>query len=280
MLDELNEQPVGTQPVVAPSVSTAPTATGEVKVEGTVDLPPDPAALQTEIDRLKSVREKAESDAKYWRQQKAEARADYFKSRQQEPQPPAPAAQVDLGIGLEPKKEDFTDYDAWIDAKLQWNVKKARVEWDRDLAKKQADTDHKEKMRTFQEKIITSGFQEFKDFEEVALDPAVPVTPVMAEIMAECEAPHKVAYYLGRNRTEAIKISKMNPIQAAREIAKIEVEIAKAATAPSVPPKLPGAPPPIKPVGSSHSIEKGPNQAKSQKEYEEWASQNPKLRRF
>jgi len=64
----------------------------------------------------------------------------------------------------------------------------------------------------------------------------------------------------GHNRAEAIKISRMTPIAAAREIAKIEVEIAKAVEqqppGARKPSNISNAPPPIKPIGSGKSFEK------------------------
>src|SRR4030042_958547 len=102
MPDELKEQIIETQPIAILSVSTEPVATGEVKAEGKVDLPPDPAALQAEIDRLVEVGKKAKEDTQYWRKQKADARAEYFKSRGEAPPPPQAKSAEDLGIGPEP----------------------------------------------------------------------------------------------------------------------------------------------------------------------------------
>ena len=277
MSDGLN-QIVETQPIVIPPVSIEPVATGEVKMEGKIDQPPDPATLQVEIDRLKDVKEKAEEDARYWRKQKVEARAEYFKGRQEPPPPPPAETRGDLGIGPEPKQEAFDDYQKYLDAKISYEVNKAKMTWDREEVKKKADSERQNKIENLREKINV-GYQEYQDFEEVAMAPEVPITPAVMEILSDCENPHRIAYYLGKNRSEAIRISRLNPIQVAREIAKIEVEIAKAINQPPVVPKIPSAPPPIRPVGSGHSIGKKPDQM-TQKEYEEWASQNPRLRRF
>ena len=271
-MDEL----VTTQLEVTPEVKTEPVTTGEVKTSGTVDESPDRAAIQAEINRLEEVRKKAEDDAAYWRRQKAEARAEYFKGRQETP--PLAAKMDDLGIGPEPKPDAFDDYQKYNDAKIQYEIRKAKISWDHEEVRKKADSERQRKIDDLRQKM-SEGYKEYNDFEEVALVQDVPITQMVAEILAECEAPHRVAYYLGKNRTEAIRISRLSPIQAAREIAKIEVEIAKAISQPPVVPKIPGAPPPIKPVGSSHTITKSPDKM-TQKEYEAWAAQNPGLRRF
>ena len=287
MPDELNETVVTTEPEATSSVIVAsqPIEMRQTGMRtdippGTVDYAPDPAAMQAEVDRLKKVKEKAEEDARYWRKQKAEARADYFKSRGEGPPPPQAQVVEDLGIGPEPKQDDFDDYQKYLDSKIKYEVNKAKATWDKDQAKKEADNAQNERMGNLRLKI-DKGYEKYEDFEEVAMDRTVPITPMIMDILAETENPHDVAYYLGKNRIEAIQISKMTPIQAVKAINKIEVEIAKAGlNPPSGTKKVTNAPPPIRPVGSSQTLEKDPEKFTSQKEYEEWARQNPKLRRF
>jgi len=258
-------------------VATDIVSTGTLP-DGKVDLAPDPAALQADIDRLKDVREKAKADSEYWRRQKAEARADYFRSRNiQEPlTPPPPPPDQNA-----PRKEDFDDYDKFMEAKISHEVKKARTQWETDVEKKSSETAHQQRMTGLQKKI-QEGIRKYADFEEVAMAPEVPITPVIVDILAESEIPHEVAYYLGRNRAEAIMISHMTPIQAARAIAKIEVEIAKAGNAPPQnpnPPKITGAPPPINPVGSANPVTKDPEKM-SPREFDDWLFNQQKVKRF
>jgi hypothetical protein len=251
-------------------------ATGTLP-EGKVDLAPDPTALQADIDRLKEVRDKAKTDSEYWRRQKAEARADYFRSRKpDEPPPPPPPSDQNA-----PRKEDFDDYDKFMEAKISHEVKKARTQWDVDVEKKSSETVHQQRMTGLQAKI-QEGIRKYPDFEEVAMAPEVPITPVIVDILAESEIAHDVAYYLGKNRAEAIRISHMTPIQAARAIAKIEVEIAKAGNPPPQnpnPPKITNAPPPITPVGSANPVAKDPEKM-SPKEFEDWLFNQQKVKRF
>jgi len=252
-----------------PPVSTEipPVASGQPGA-GVIDQPPDPAALKAEIERLEAVKKKAQEDAAHWRQEKARARAEYFKPAKEEAPPTPPA--VDLGIGPPPSKDDFEDYDKFNDAKISYEVKKARVQWEREAAQKQADINLQQRVSGLQERI-NQGFEKYPDFEEVALDQTVPITPVIMEVLAETESPADIAYYLGKNRAEAIKIARMTPLAAARAIAQIEIEIKNAGPAPLIPkPNIPGAPAPIRPVGSGNPVlEKDPNKM-NQKEYEAW----------
>uniref|UniRef100_A0A6M3LH84 Uncharacterized protein n=1 Tax=viral metagenome TaxID=1070528 RepID=A0A6M3LH84_9ZZZZ len=229
----------------------SPVATGELAKEH-VDQPPDPAPLKAEIERLERVRKEAEEKAVYWRKQKVEARADYFKGRGDEP--PKPPAE-DLGIGKEPHQDEYEDYQKYLDAKVSFEINKAKITWDKDQARKNQEESHQQRMDMLRSKI-DEGFKKYVDFEEVALSQTVPITPLVMEILADTEKPEDVAYWLGKNRAEAIQISRMTPTQAARAIAKIEIEVSKPGGVPPSLPKITGAPPPINPLGSSHTVEK------------------------
>jgi len=231
-----------------------------------VDEPPDPAAMQADIEKLRKAREKAEADARYWRQEKARARADYFKDQRQPAQPPAakPAE-----TPPEPNQDDYDDYDQYIRAQAAWQADR-RVEakvaqWQQEQQQQAQSQAYQEKMNNLQAKI-NEGIARFDDFEDVALSETVPITETVMEALAECEDPAGVAYYLGQNRTEAIQVARMSPLQAARKLAQIELELS---TKQPNKKTVTSAPPPIKPVGSSGSIEKDPDKM-TQKEFEQW----------
>ena len=84
----------------------------------------------------------------------------------------------------------------------------------------------------------------YDDFEQVAYNPKLPVTNVMAETIQSSEIGAELAYYLGSNPKEAERISRMTPLGQAKEIGKIE---AKLVSAPPVK-KTTSAPAPISPV--------------------------------
>lgn len=84
----------------------------------------------------------------------------------------------------------------------------------------------------------------YDDFEQVAYNPNLRITDVMAETIRGSDVGPDVAYYLGANPKEADRISRMAPILQAKEIGKIE---AKLATEPPVK-KTSSAPAPFQPV--------------------------------
>jgi len=89
----------------------------------------------------------------------------------------------------------------------------------------------------------------YDDFEQVAYNPRLPISGAMAEAIQASEIGPDVAYFLGSNPKEADRISKLTPIQQAREIGKIEAKLV------SDPPtkKTTAAPPPIAPVSARAS---------------------------
>jgi hypothetical protein len=84
----------------------------------------------------------------------------------------------------------------------------------------------------------------YDDFEQVAYNPKLPITDVMAQTIQASEIGPEMAYYLGLNPKEAERISKLSPILQAKEIGKIE---AKLSDNPPVK-KTSNAPAPIAPV--------------------------------
>ena len=84
----------------------------------------------------------------------------------------------------------------------------------------------------------------YDDFEQVAYNPRLPITSVMAQTIHASEVGPDVIYYLGTNPKEADRISHLAPFLQAKEIGRIE---AKLVAAPPVK-KTTTAPAPIAPV--------------------------------
>lgn len=89
----------------------------------------------------------------------------------------------------------------------------------------------------------------YDDFEQVAYNPSLPITPIMAESIQASDIGPEVAYFLGTNPKEADRISRLQPFLQAKEIGKIEAKLA------SNPPvkKTTSAPSPISPVTAKTS---------------------------
>ena len=86
----------------------------------------------------------------------------------------------------------------------------------------------------------------YDDFEQVAYNPQLRVTDVMAETIKASDMGPDLAYWLGSNPKEADRISRLSPLLQAREIGKIEAKLG------AEPPqkKTTSAPEPIRPVSA------------------------------
>lgn len=86
----------------------------------------------------------------------------------------------------------------------------------------------------------------YDDFEQVAYNPQLRVTDVMAETIKASDNGPDLAYWLGSNPKEADRISRLSPLLQAREIGKIEARLS------AEPPqkKTTSAPEPIRPVSA------------------------------
>jgi len=84
----------------------------------------------------------------------------------------------------------------------------------------------------------------YDDFEQVAYNPSLRVTDVMAETIKASDLGPDLAYWLGSNPKEAERISRLSPLLQAREIGKIEAKLGSE----PVQKRTSSAPEPIRPV--------------------------------
>ena len=86
----------------------------------------------------------------------------------------------------------------------------------------------------------------YDDFEQVAYNPKLPITEVMAEAIRYSDIGPELAYHLGSNPKEADRISKLAPLAQARELGKLEAKLVDSPPAK----KATSAPAPILPVSA------------------------------
>ena len=113
------------------------------------------------------------------------------------------------------------------------------------LAQREAQRHQAEVLEAYQDREEQAR-EKYDDFEQVAYNPSLRITSVMAETIQASDVGPDVAYYLGSNPKEADRISRLSPFLQAKEIGKIEAKLA------SDPPvkKTTAAPQPITPVSA------------------------------
>jgi hypothetical protein len=88
----------------------------------------------------------------------------------------------------------------------------------------------------------TAAFREkVPDFDEVAHNPNLAVTPIMAEAIRETPRGAEIAYYLGKNPGEAARIAALPPVSQVMAIARLETRLDTAQAAVSRAPEPIGA---------------------------------------
>lgn len=152
-------------------------------------------------------REAAERDREYWREQA-------MRQQGQQPQKSTESAPAAAAVSDEPTLESC-DFDT-VSFQRKW------YDWRRNEDKKVETA--QERARKFEER--ESAFRaDHPDYDSVARNPALPITPQVAEVILETDDPPAIAYYLGQNPQEAAAIAQMTPHQIGRAIGRIEAKL-------------------------------------------------------
>jgi hypothetical protein len=195
-----------------PAVETAP--------EQAVTATPAPEATQPE--------EQTTEEQRKWEREQAQRLAELEASRKVAAAPP-------------PDVNDFDSAQAYAEALAERKAQELMSQ--REQAKQQAQL-----LDAYHEKEEDARGR-YDDFEQVAYNPNLPVTDVMAQTIQASDIGPDVIYWLGSNPKEAGRIAALPPILQAREIGKIE---AKLADNPPVK-KTSTAPAPIAPIAAARS---------------------------
>lgn len=111
------------------------------------------------------------------------------------------------------------------------------------LAQREQARQQSEILETYHEKEEEAR-NKYDDFEQVAYNPNLPITNVMAETIQASDIGPDLAYYLGANPKEADRISRLSPFLQAKEIGRLEVKL----TTEPMTKQVSKAPEPISPV--------------------------------
>src|SRR6516165_7287432 len=119
----------------------------------------------------------------------------------------------------------------WRNAVVQEAVIEAHRSVARVTAEEAAQRAFQARGQTFQARV--DGFKErAPDWDQVARNPNLPVTPVMADAITESNLGPQVSYWLGQNPHEAARIASLPPIRQVAEIGQLEARIGWGQVAP------------------------------------------------
>lgn len=208
--------------------ASAPNADGNTAANAGADQDgQEPEWFRKRIDRFTRTQRETERERDHWREmamrQQPQAPQQQAPAGQPAPLPPQIAAQ----IGPEPRPEDFpagefdpkylravSAYDRKVEGAQQFMQQQ-------DVQRRQAQ----EATVTSWQKKAEAAQARYADFHEVATNPDVPISPAMAEAIADSETGADVAYWLGKNPAEAARIAAMPPARQQREIGRLEARV-------------------------------------------------------
>lgn len=206
---------------------------GEETTE-TTDEPKRKDGFQRRVEKLNAKAREAQLEAEFW---KAKALGSQ------------PAAAKAVEPAAEPKFSDFNDVEAYTNAMVDWKLERRLAELEQRQATRQVTYTHEQRLQEF---VKTAP-----DFEEV-LDNVehVRFAPTTLEALATSDIGPQLMYELGKNPSEAERISRLHPVQQVKELGRIEERLASKKTAAATPKTETKAPAPLKPAAGKASVSK------------------------
>lgn len=209
------------------------------------DKPVKKPGVQSRIDELTRARHQAEREAAYWREQAAKS------------QPSSTDAQ-------KPTKADFPDDEAYFEALADFKAEQKVQQFSQQTqAERAQEADAKQTATRFDlyRERVTQSAEAMPDYHEVVGQSEVPAAPHVLESILDSDVGPQLAYHLAQNPDVAERLNGMTPVQAARELGRLEEKLSqpKAGAATPTAKRTTNAPAPITPVrGGSGQFTKAP----------------------
>jgi hypothetical protein len=209
---------------ISPAPEPEATAAPESVETTPEEQQPTKSFSQEELDAIVSKRLAREQ--RKWEREQAQRLAE-----QQARQPVAPP----------PAPDDFESAQHYAEALAEQKAQEL-------LARREAEAQQAAILDSYKDREEEAR-DRYEDFEQVAYNPNLPVTDIMAQAIQSSDIGPEVIYWLGSNPKEAARISRLSPVLQAKEIGKIEVNLT------SNPPvkKTSTAPAPLAPVTATRS---------------------------
>lgn len=269
--EEVTTQEVANEPVEeAEESGTSEAVEAEPGEAQSVDAEPQDSdekqrksGVQKRIDELTREKWEAKRQAEYWQQMAQQQR--------QEPQPTQAPPELQA-----PSPENFDSYDEYVAAQASFAAAKALEAQQAKLQQQQENQRRAEAQRAREARFMeqASGARsKYQDYDEVVQNPSLPITRVMAQVIQESDAGAELAYFLGKNPQVADNISRLNPVQVVRELARIEFNLSK-----DPEPQKPAKPvTPVTTVGGKETTKADPEKM-TVEQWLEWRNSNAKPR--
>lgn len=175
--------------------------------------------------------------------------------------PPKPTT-ADKNEDGTPKYKTWEEYNEDL---IDWKAEQKLADWRKGEEKAKQEATQAEKnttlLNTWNERAEKAA-EKYADFEEVALDPKKgpgaaiqPGSVVDAWILRSDMGP-ELLYHFGKNRNELKRIGQMDPLDATRELTKLEIKLSgePSKTPPTPEPKVTRTPRPASDIGGRGTV--------------------------
>lgn len=171
-----------------------------------------------------------------------ELRRELDRSRTDRPTPD----KVTQPMAGPPKFQDFNTYEEYLDARQDWKDQEREKQRTQKQTQQQERQQMGELLNTFDERAEKLR-EKYEDFDDVCFGDHVVITEAMGMVIMDSELGPEINYYLGRNPKEALRIAKLGPYAAAREIGKLELKLEQQPPTKKQPSNAPEPITPVKP---------------------------------
>lgn len=173
-----------------------------------------------------------------------------------------------------PKRDQFDDYESYIEARASYRATKemvGRLEAMQRQVAEQQRAEHELRERNSVLQAIADSTAKFrsqaKDFDDAMEAIAdIPSSPILERAIATADNPAAILYALGKDPERARNIAMMDPLQQAKMIGKIEYELRSTSV------RVSNAPAPGKPAGAKGGAASEPPE--EPEAYFRWAEKN------
>lgn len=227
---------------------------------------PEPEEDDEQVSKSKARRERRKAELERLRQAEEDARRAQERIEK--------VKQKAAKSNTPPKESDFSDYNEYLVALGAFQARRV-INSDR-VEEVEAEAEERraevERLRKAQEAELAQNWQaqaadartRYADFDQVVNAPDLPVSKQMAALIATMDMGADVAYHLGTHRAEALQIARMDPLEQAMALGRIE-----AAVSTPKPRMKTNAPDPVSPVKPKAAASKKPEEMTAD-EYDKW----------
>lgn len=235
-------------------VDTEESATSEETTEETPAEPPKKSkGVQKRLDEITRQRYEAERRAEQERQERL-----YWQRKAMGEDKPVTTTPQN-----KPTVDQYGSYEEYLEALSDWKVE-SRLSAEREEYQRRArEQETYQKQTTYQERV-NKALDKYEDYADVAHGNHWSPTEAMTDAILESDMGPDIAYYLGSNPDEAVRISRLSPQAQYRELGKLEAKLSAPKSE-----KPTSAPPPIEPSGSRAKADKAPHEM-SPSEFKAW----------